>query len=320
MLIYLAFLIFKIEKLLQNGKIDDIIGLRNQRELFMYKNKQKITVSNYYFFLTPKRCGSFYLVQAGESFLAKESLVPEHEQMYFELTYALDGSALCYANDRQFRINAHDCFFSFPGERHKIESDAQKPLHFIFLAFFAKKNTKESRYIDLLQSAYSKDARVLHIEEIMPQLTSIPVELKKDDEYTPRKLRALIENMLIECCRKIGDKPQKSYPVRYSDGEMLTKDIISYVGENAAQISSVEALADFFNYSAQNISRIFRFQTGISLGKYINGKRMELADRLLGRGAKVTEVSERLGFSSIHTFSRAYKNYFHVSPSAKSRK
>ena len=154
----------------------------------------------------------------------------------------------------------------------------------------------------------------------MPFLISILAELKRDDEYTPRKLRSLIEDVLIECCRKIGDKPKINYPTRYSNGEMLTRDIISYVSENAAQISSVEELADFFNYSAQNISRIFRFQTGISLGKYINSKRMELADALLGEGASVTEVSERLIFSSIHTFSRAYKNYFHIAPSAKTRK
>ena len=238
----------------------------------MYKNKQKITVSNYYFFLNPKRCGPFYLVQAGESFLTKGSLVPEHEQMYFEITYALDGSAVSYANDRGYKINVHDCFFSFPGEKHRIESDTQKPLHFVFLAFFVRKNAKESRYIDFLHSAYSKGERVLHIEEILPFLTSILKELKNEDEYTPRKIRSLLEDVLIECARKIGDKPKKSSPIRYSDGEMLTKDVISYVGENAAQISSVEELAGIFNYSSQNISRIFRIQTGISLGKYINGK------------------------------------------------
>ena len=44
---------------------------------------------------------------------------------------------------------------------------------------------------------------------------------------------------------------------------------------------------------------------------------MERAKELLESGKSVTEAAECLGYSSIHPFSRAYKNYFGVCPSGK---
>lgn len=286
----------------------------------MIKNKQKLTVSHY-FYLTPKRCGPFFLVQAGESFCSADTVIPSHMQRCFELTYALSGNALCYANDTATKIEDGDCFFSFPGEVHKIESDATNPLHFIFFAFYTKENSKENRYIKFIKESFREsETRKLQIPQISETLRNILNELKGSDEYTPRMVRSHLEELLIECCRKIHNKPTLVYPVRYSDSDMLTKDLILYIDENAEKIKSAAELAKIFHYSLPNLSKIFREGTGLSIGKYINSKRLELSNRLLDDGLSITEVGERLGFSSIHTFSRAYKNYFHISPSSKKTK
>ena len=286
----------------------------------MFKNKQKITVSNY-FYLTPERCGPFFLVQAGESFCSGNTIIPPHNQRCFELTYAIDGSAVCYADDIGTKINAGDCFFSFPGEVHKIESDTQNPLHFIFLAFFAKEKTRESRYIEFLRSVFSSPGgRVMQTPEISGTLMQILKELKSSDEYTSRMIASRLTELLIECCRKIDNKPTLVYQTKHSDAEMLAKDIINYIGENVESIVSAKELSDVFHYSLPNLSKIFRMQTGLPIGKYICAKRMELANRLLDEGQSVTAVSEKLNYSSIHTFSRAYKIYFHTTPSAKKAK
>ena len=285
----------------------------------MFKNKAKITVSNYFYF-TPKRCGTFFLVQAGESFCSADTVIPAHSQRCFELTYAISGEAYCYVNDDGLKIGAGDCFFSFPQEIHKIESDTENPLHFIFLAFYVKDGAREGRYIDFIRTSLAESKkRKIAIGEISDALLKILKELKKSDEYTPRMIRSHLEHILIECCRKIHNKPTSVYPIRYTDAEMLAKDVILYVDENVESISSAADVADAFHYSLPNVSKIFRSQTGLPLGKYISGKRMELASKMLGDGYSVTAVSDKLGYSSIHTFSRAYKLYFHQPPSKKSK-
>lgn len=283
----------------------------------MLKNKQKLTVSHY-FYLTPKRCGPYFLVQAGESFCSTDTVIPDHMQRCFELTYALNGNALCYANDTATKIEDGDCFFSFPGEIHKIESDAKKPLHFIFLAFYTKENSGEKRYIEFIkESIRSSNTRKLEIPKISKILMNILGELKNSDEYTPRAIRSYLEELLIESCRKIHNKPTLVYPIHYSDSDILTKDLITYIDEHIEELDSATRLSDVFHYSLPNISKIFKLGTGVPIGKYISGKRMELANKLLCEGYSVTQVSEKLKYSSIHTFSRAYKTYFRTAPSRK---
>ena len=285
----------------------------------MFKNKQKITVSHY-FYLNPKRCGPFFLVQAGESFCSADTVIPPHTQYCFELTYALSGSAVCYADGMASKISKGDCFFSFPDEIHRIESDSENPLHFIFLAFHAKEKTREGHYIESIKNSFpSKSQRTISEADISQALMLILKELKKDDEYTPRMIRSHLEEILIECCRKIHNTPTLLYPTRHSDSEMLTRDLISCIDENVGKISCVNDLSEIFHYSPPTLAKLFRTYTGIPIGKYISGKRMELANRLLSEGYSVTAVSEQLKYSSINTFSRAYKDYFHTPPSNKKR-
>ena len=79
-------------------------------------------------------------------------------------------------------------------------------------------------------------------------------------------------------------------------------------------------LENVFFYNVNNLSKHFHSQMGIPLNTYFISKKMEAAVKLLQAGKSVTEVSDKLQYSSIHAFSRAYKNYFKVSPSQFQKK
>ena len=82
----------------------------------------------------------------------------------------------------------------------------------------------------------------------------------------------------------------------------------------------LEDITNQFNYSKYYLERRFKERYGISLMAYRNNKRMQLAKILL-QTESVSAVADKLGFSSIYVFSRAFKNHFGVSPteSAKAR-
>ena len=121
----------------------------------MITNKYRISYSNS-FILNPKRCRNYYLIQAGESFCAKDTIIPTHQQNYFEITYVVSGKGISYTNDVPVEITKNDCFFSFPNETHKIVSDEQDPLRFIFLAFYAKQKTQGNTFINYMMAILSK--------------------------------------------------------------------------------------------------------------------------------------------------------------------
>lgn len=285
----------------------------------MLKNKYKISY-NQVFSLSPKRCGNYFLIQAGEALCAKDTVVPEHQQKYFEITYVVDGKGISYIDDFPVEIKKSDCFFSFPDETHKIVSDEQEPLRFVFLAFYAKDRSQGKRLIHYVtQSCQVPSDRKYNMESLHPLCMSLLQELRSEDIYSERVIASLLEQILIECVRRISQKTKIPPQHTQTDATVLTHDIITYIDQNIFNLKKLGDLENVFFYNVNNLSKIFHAQTGISLHQYFISKKMETASALLEKGESVTEISNKLQYSSIHAFSRAYKKHFNVPPSHAKR-
>lgn len=88
-----------------------------------------------------------------------------------------------------------------------------------------------------------------------------------------------------------------------------------YLDAGQGMSADLDSIAHQFNYSKYHLQRRFKDRYGVSLMAYRNDKRMQLAKTLLG-SESVSDVTVKLGFSSIYVFSRAFKNHFGISPSA----
>lgn len=88
----------------------------------------------------------------------------------------------------------------------------------------------------------------------------------------------------------------------------------NYFDAGQGMSSNLEDIAHQFNYSKFHLERRFKNRYGVSLISYRNNKRMQLAKTLL-LNESITNVCEKLGYSSIYVFSRAFKNQFGISPS-----
>lgn len=286
----------------------------------MIKNKYRISYNNL-FMLNPKRCRNYYLIQAGESLCAKDTIIPVHQQNYFEITYVVSGKGISYTNDVPVEITKNDCFFSFPNETHKIVSDEQDPLRFIFLAFYAKQKTQGNTFINyIIEACQAPNNRKYHMESLYPLCSNLLQELRNEDVYSARAIALLLEQILIECSRTISKKTKSEPHSAPTDAAILTHDIITYIDKNIFKMKKIHDLENVFFYSVNNLSKHFHSQMGIPLNTYFISKKMEAALKLLQAGESVTEVSDKLQYSSIHAFSRAYKNYFNVSPSQFQKK
>ena len=280
----------------------------------MIKNRYKIS-QNHFFALHPKRCRNYFLIQAGEALCAKDTVITAHAQKYFEITFVVSGSGVSYINDIPVEIKKNDCFFSFPGETHKIISNEKDPLRFIFLAFYAKEKTKGNTLINYLtQTCGAPDHRKYRIDSLYPMCANLLQELYNEDIYSERVIALSLEHILIECSRKISEKTKSAPQSMQTDAAILTHDIITYIDTHIYTIKKIGDLQNVFFYDINNLSKLFHSQTGMPLNKYFISKKMEVAVELLEKGESVTVISDKLQYSSIHAFSRAYKNYFNQPP------
>jgi AraC-like DNA-binding protein len=86
--------------------------------------------------------------------------------------------------------------------------------------------------------------------------------------------------------------------------------IIDYLDKNLFAVKTLNQLENEFNYSYNYLSAVFSKTTNFSINEYFIKLKMEKAMKLLQEGNSVTAVSEKLNYSSIHNFSRAFKKYF----------
>lgn len=78
---------------------------------------------------------------------------------------------------------------------------------------------------------------------------------------------------------------------------------------------SLQTLADALYVSPQYLSRLFRRETGDTIGGYLARKRINEAMRLLQDPAlKMYEIAQKTGYTSQHYFSSAFKKALGISP------
>jgi AraC family transcriptional regulator len=91
--------------------------------------------------------------------------------------------------------------------------------------------------------------------------------------------------------------------------------VIDYVNDNLDRSISLDELASVAAFSPFHFHRIFVAVTGESVNFFTNRIRLEKAARLLKFSKQsIFEIALECGFSSSPTLSRAFKQYFEISP------
>lgn len=93
-------------------------------------------------------------------------------------------------------------------------------------------------------------------------------------------------------------------------------DVLFYIHQDIARDLPANRLANIAAYSEQHFHRLFKQVVGESIHQYIRRTRMEYAANLLmfDYQSSVLQVANKCGFSSVSSFSRAFKSIFHMSP------
>ena len=134
-----------------------------------------------------------------------------------------------------------------------------------------------------------------------------------DDGYAADLYRQII---FLEFMIHLNRAARKDH-LKYIDTDSCNtkiQDILGYINENLREDLSIDSIADQFYISKYYMMRLFKQETGYTLGQYISQKRLLLAKELLLSGEPVTKDCFDCGFKDYSTFSRAYKRLFGESP------
>lgn len=92
-------------------------------------------------------------------------------------------------------------------------------------------------------------------------------------------------------------------------------NITDYIKLHCNEDISLDEIAEMSGFSKYHFSRLFKEFTGTSYYKYLNQKRIELAETLLlDPEINITEAAVRSGFNSISSFIRMFKQIKNCTP------
>lgn len=107
----------------------------------------------------------------------------------------------------------------------------------------------------------------------------------------------------------------KEAPVSISKSQETVNAIIAYINNHITESVSIEEIAHEFHLNKDYMARLFKSHTHATIGHYMSLQKAGLAQSLLSEGYTVTEVQEKLGFTSYAYFFKFFKKMTGISPS-----
>ncbi len=214
------------------------------------------------------------------------------------IEYVIAGQGILEKNDQVFTVHAGQCFVLRPGERIRLTADIRDPWTYIWIGFRTSLTMPKFLLANDVWDGAAYESLFLEISECnTPANRPLGVLLMS---YVWRLLFLL---------HQASTAPAKSYTrvEAYVDQACLKI-------HNSFTTITVQDLAQELQLNRCYLSRIFKEATGISIQKYITNTRLQAARELLVQGRTVAEAATMMGYADIASFSRAFKQYFKMSP------
>lgn len=99
--------------------------------------------------------------------------------------------------------------------------------------------------------------------------------------------------------------------------EVIVRNAVKYMYDVYSRPEiKIKDIADYVHVSEIYIYKLFKAKYNETPFHYLTKIRMEQASFLLQNGFSINQTAENVGYASIYSFSRAYKQFYGVSPSA----
>ena len=270
---------------------------------------------------------SIYYFEFGKDF----SHPPERHN-FWELVYVDSGEINAVTDGIGRTLTQGQVIFHRPMELHAHISNKIVPNSMLVVSF-----TCDSPSMDFFDKKIftldktPKTLLSLFINEAKNALGSLPNEYADKDPLdfsgSPFGSLQLLECYLTEflLTLKRSDVDTVSKAVRSVDSRTLAHSSIvglmtSYLEERIYDNVTLFDLCSSFYMGKTQVCALFSEHVGMGPMEYYGSMRISRAKKLLLEGDSVSKISDLLGYSSIHIFSRAFKQAVGVSPTEYKKK
>lgn len=260
-----------------------------------------------------ERMGLFWPVRSGISQARMNYRVGPKRIDYYSLHFVREGSLQLEFSGASHTLHAGDVFCLYPGITYTyFKLKDQQNLSMCWLAF---DGPGAMRILE--QAGFRMDAPFVRQRwsEVLKEPVEAVLGLMK---FSPDPSMASSLHMQTWMCRLFSGlvRDEEEHATKESRSAGWIRKSIRYINLHAAEGITVQHVSNVIGVNRTYFSTVFYKHVGVTPMAYITKIRMEKAVKLLSdTTATITEIAYSLGYPDVYSFSRAFKNYYNISPS-----
>lgn len=243
------------------------------------------------------------IINKKENFiLNKREASPSLQHMHreFELIAVTEGSMEITVFEKHYTLQKQDAVLIFPNQAHSLTNVKN-----------GKHITCDFSYI-LVNHFFQKYQNLVPVNSIF-KLSPMYIELLQ--RLNEESSTDFAKGVLYLICSEFEKSTEFVQQKKQLDSEALVTKICAFVKENYNHNCSLYDLEKNFSYSYVYLSKCFKQTSGISYNNYVNNYRIDKACELLTNTNKsVLDISSEVGYTSLRTFNRNFKQITGLSP------
>lgn len=253
----------------------------------------------------------------------------------YEIVYIKSGSATITIENNAYEASAGDFFFFRPGKRHSIlvhDTPLVQPhIHFDFI--YQRGDSSDVTISFLPLDKFTNEQKALIRPDIAPLffkdfpdrihlrntqlmellLFDVIFAYEKPVQFNELRLKLLFFRLLDQLFSEISMLRARTK----QRSSVQAKDIRLYLEQHPARRITLDDLSRAFHLEKSSISRIFQAYYKTSPIHYHLLFRIDRAKSMIrNTNLSLSKIAEQNGFSSLQSFSRAFKREEGVMPSA----
>lgn len=258
---------------------------------------------------------------------------PGESHDFWEFVCVDKGEVKIRMGDSNLILKKGEIAFHKPNEFHTVDATGTSAPNLVVISF---------RCVSPAMSFFEK--KILKIDELERNiLADIISEAKTvfqgrlDDPYQTEMIRSSkatadaeqlirihLEYFLIHLMRRynhsslsnlMNTPPSLKVTKLKSDTEVLNR-IISYMETHLNSRITIEQICKDNMIGRSQLQKLFQQKTGLGIIEYFSNMKIEAAKEMIRTGhLNFTQISEQLGYTSIHYFSRQFKKITNMTPS-----
>lgn len=243
---------------------------------------------------------------------------------FWEMVYVDKGEIITLTDGKSSTLSEGQAIFHKPGELHAHTSNGEVANNMLVISFSCQSECME--FFENKTFTLDKTSRTLlslflkESENALGEISSdfydkTPLDFSDCKFGSAQLLKYHFTEFLIKLLRGGASMSFNTANTRQTTQDTLAEMIVSYMKNNVYTHITLNDICDNFFLRKSQLSIIFKEYTGKSPMRYYSDLKIDEAKKLLREDVlSVSEISEKLNYSGIHNFSRAFKEATGFSP------